>query len=58
MIIDRYGRQSYPLIDKPQDLWYTDYMFCNRCGNRLVNGDCNFCFDNSNTLKEFEDEDE
>lgn len=33
-------------------------MFCEYCGTRLINGDCNTCFDNSNALKEFEEEDE
>lgn len=33
-------------------------MFCNYCGNRLVYGDCNYCNDNSNALKEFEEEDD
>ena len=33
-------------------------MFCHYCGTRLVNGDCGNCFDNNNTLREFEEEDE
>jgi hypothetical protein len=33
-------------------------MFCDYCGTRLINGDCNNCFDNKNALKEFEEEDE
>ena len=31
-------------------------MLCNWCGSRLVNGDCNNCFKNTNALKEFEEE--
>jgi len=33
-------------------------MFCFKCGNKLIDGDCGFCFDNSNALREFEEEDE
>lgn len=33
-------------------------MFCQYCGTRLVNGDCDNCFNNKNALKEFEEEDE
>jgi hypothetical protein len=33
-------------------------MFCNRCGNRIIGGDCDFCNDNKNALKEFEEEDD
>jgi hypothetical protein len=33
-------------------------MFCNYCGTKLINGDCNYCFDNKNALKEFEEENE
>ena len=33
-------------------------MFCQYCGTRLINGDCNNCFNNRNALKEFEEEDE
>jgi hypothetical protein len=33
-------------------------MFCNKCGSRLVGGDCGFCLDNSNALREFEEENE
>ena len=32
-------------------------MFCNYCGNRLEFGDCNYCNDNNNALREFEEED-
>lgn len=39
-------------------LWYTEYMFCFKCGNKLINGDCDFCLTNSNALREFEEEDE
>ena len=35
-----------------------EFMFCNYCGNRLVYGDCNYCNDNGNALKEFEEEDD
>ncbi len=34
------------------------HMFCNYCGNKLVSGDCNYCNDNSNALREFEEEDD
>ena len=34
-----------------------DY-FCNYCGNKLEYGDCNYCNDNNNALKEFEEEDD
>jgi hypothetical protein len=37
-------------------IWYHRSMFCNDCGTRLVNGDCNNCFKNSNALRDFEDE--
>ena len=33
-------------------------MFCNSCGNRLVYGDCDYCNDNKNALREFEEEDD
>ena len=33
-------------------------MFCNYCGNRLEFGDCNYCNDNNNALREFEEEDD
>ena len=39
-------------------LWYTKSMFCNRCGNILKSGDCDFCLTNSNALREFEEQDE
>ena len=32
--------------------------FCNFCGTKLINNDCNNCFNNSNTLKNFEQEDD
>jgi hypothetical protein len=31
---------------------------CDRCGGKLFNGDCGFCLNNSNALREFEEEDE
>lgn len=31
-------------------------FFCKNCGNTLINGSCNNCFDSSNALKEFEEE--
>lgn len=33
-------------------------MFCDYCGGKLVNKDCPNCFNNSNALREFEEEDE
>jgi hypothetical protein len=33
-------------------------MFCEYCGDRLLKGDCGNCFNNANSLKEFEEEDE
>jgi hypothetical protein len=33
-------------------------MFCDYCGGKLINKDCNNCFSSSNALKEFEEEDE
>ena len=33
-------------------------IFCGMCGSRLVNGDCRNCFNNNNSLAEFETEDE
>jgi hypothetical protein len=35
-----------------------EIMFCNYCGNRLEYGDCNYCNDNNNALREFEEEDD
>jgi hypothetical protein len=32
--------------------------YCNSCNNRLINGDCGFCLNNSNALREFEEENE
>lgn len=32
--------------------------YCNRCGGKLFNDDCGLCLNNSNALKEFEDQDE
>lgn len=32
-------------------------MFCNYCNSKLVNNNCQNCFNNSNALKEFEEED-
>jgi hypothetical protein len=33
-------------------------MFCESCGNKLVDKNCNNCFTNSAALKEFEEEDD
>jgi hypothetical protein len=33
-------------------------QFCNSCGVKLVNGNCNNCFINRNALNEFEMEDD
>jgi predicted RNA-binding protein with PUA domain len=30
--------------------------FCNNCNVPLKNGDCDFCYSNSNSLEEFEQE--
>jgi hypothetical protein len=32
--------------------------YCDRCGGKLFNGNCGFCLNNSNALREFEEEDE
>lgn len=32
--------------------------YCNHCGGKLFNDDCGFCLNNSNALREFEDQDE
>ena len=32
--------------------------YCNSCGGKLFNNDCGFFLNNSNALKEFENEDE
>jgi len=34
------------------------FVFCNNCGNKLINKDCLNCYNNSTALKEFEDEDD
>jgi hypothetical protein len=31
-------------------------MFCENCGTKLIGKNCNNCFNNSNALKEFEEE--
>jgi hypothetical protein len=33
-------------------------IYCDYCGGKLNDGDCTFCFSNSNALREFEEEDE
>ena len=33
-------------------------MFCNFCGNKLINEDCSTCYNNSAALREFEEEDD
>jgi len=33
-------------------------MFCNLCGNKLINLDCINCYKNSYALREFEEEDD
>jgi hypothetical protein len=33
-------------------------MYCNDCGTKLINSDCRNCFNNTNALREFEEEDE
>jgi len=33
-------------------------MFCQHCGSKIVNGDCNSCFSNPNALRDFECEDD
>jgi len=33
-------------------------MFCDSCGGKLINENCQYCFSNSNALKEFEEEDD
>jgi len=32
--------------------------FCSYCGGKLINKNCNNCFNNSFSLKEFEEENE
>jgi hypothetical protein len=32
--------------------------YCYSCGGKLVNSDCQNCFNNSNALKDFEEENE
>jgi hypothetical protein len=32
--------------------------YCSVCGGKLFDGDCGFCLNNSNALKEFEEENE
>lgn len=32
--------------------------YCKDCGTKLVSGDCPNCFNNTNALREFEEEDE
>jgi len=33
-------------------------MYCQRCGTKMVNYDCNTCLSNANALREFEEEDD
>lgn len=42
---------------KMHDFFMSD-KYCSRCGGKLFNSDCGFCLDNSNALREFEDQDE
>lgn len=33
-------------------------MFCDGCGNKLIDGDCLICYKSANALAEFEEEDD
>jgi len=32
--------------------------YCDGCGGKLINNNCGFCLNNSNALREFEEENE